>query len=303
MSELDELETKLEAARQAFLGRVGSLRPELHRYCARMVGSAIDGEDLVQETLATAYYKLSLMKQDVPLQAWLFKIAHNKCIDFLRARRPHEEWIEDAFDGVAPVDDELERRQLLDDAFRHILGALAPAERACVVMKDVLGYELTEIAHILDTTVGGVKAALHRGRQKLRETTRQHAVPRQGSLEHQEHLARFVERFNARDWDGLAALLRADAQCDVVGTWAAVGRDVIRRNYFQKYAGFEFSWRIGQAEVDGERVAVCWHEVEGSWRARSFIRLQWDGEHIRSLRDYIYIPYLLEDARITPLDT
>src|SRR5215208_5997474 len=79
-----DLVGELHAGRQRFLALVGELRPELHRYCARMTGSIADGEDVVQDTLARAYYALSALEEVPPLRPWLFQIAHNRAIDFRR---------------------------------------------------------------------------------------------------------------------------------------------------------------------------------------------------------------------------
>ena len=78
---------ELSAAREQFLALVGELRPELHRYCARLAGSAIDGEDVVQEALAKAFYALSLQPELPPLRPWLFRIAHNTAHRFPAALR------------------------------------------------------------------------------------------------------------------------------------------------------------------------------------------------------------------------
>src|SRR5499425_2798924 len=75
-----------EARYLAFLETITSLRPSLHRYCARMTGSVMDGEDVVQEALFDAYRKLDKFDDSRPLKPWLFRIAHNRCIDFLRKR-------------------------------------------------------------------------------------------------------------------------------------------------------------------------------------------------------------------------
>jgi RNA polymerase sigma-70 factor, ECF subfamily len=75
-----------EARYLAFLETISTLRPSLHRYCARMTGSVMDGEDVVQETLFEAYRKLDKFDESRPLKPWLFRIAHNRCIDFLRRR-------------------------------------------------------------------------------------------------------------------------------------------------------------------------------------------------------------------------
>ncbi len=203
MEDLERIDPSLAVARKAFLGLVQDIRPQLHRYCARMTGSALDGEDLVQDTLATAYYKLSLMNQEIPLRAWLFKIAHNKCIDFLRLAHPHEEWTVDGFDESVPFNDEIERLEDLHHAFRRLVLVLPPMERACVIFKDVLDYDLASIVDTLETSIGGVKAALHRGRQKLRSA----AADQPGQPSEQSDLLKlYVERFNARDWNGLHPL-------------------------------------------------------------------------------------------------
>src|SRR5436190_22072795 len=72
-------------AREQFLGLVAGVRPELHRYCARLTGSVIEGEDIVQDTLARAFYARSLSDEVPPLRPWLFRIAHNAALDFLKS--------------------------------------------------------------------------------------------------------------------------------------------------------------------------------------------------------------------------
>src|SRR5215813_13732921 len=81
----------LEARYRAFLETIEQLRPSLHRYCARMTGSVMDGEDVVQEALFEAYRKLDQFDESRPLKPWLFRIAHNRCIDFLRRKGVRDE--------------------------------------------------------------------------------------------------------------------------------------------------------------------------------------------------------------------
>src|SRR4030095_11012672 len=80
-----------DARYKAFLETLAQLRPRLHRYCARMTGSVLDGEDIVQEALFEAYRKLDTFDERRALSPWLFRIAHNRCIDFLRRRGVREE--------------------------------------------------------------------------------------------------------------------------------------------------------------------------------------------------------------------
>src|SRR6266481_3574361 len=82
-----DLQGTLEDARKRFLAAVKDMRPRLHRFCTRMCGSVLDGEDLVQETLAQAFYSLSSLKDESRLEPWLFRIAHTKATEFPRAGR------------------------------------------------------------------------------------------------------------------------------------------------------------------------------------------------------------------------
>src|ERR1700733_9922815 len=85
MDGMTQLPPALVDAREQFLAIVADVRPELHRYCARLTGSVIEGEDIVQDTLAKAFYALSLSADVPPLRPWLFRIAHNAALDFLKS--------------------------------------------------------------------------------------------------------------------------------------------------------------------------------------------------------------------------
>src|SRR5271155_3192029 len=106
MSDVQALAGDLHAGRERFLALVADIRPDLHRYCARMTGSVSDGEDIVQETLARAYYALSETHTMPPLRSWLFQIAHSRAIDHLRRyerRMGHS--LEGAAEMATPEDD------------------------------------------------------------------------------------------------------------------------------------------------------------------------------------------------------
>src|SRR5438445_8703331 len=129
----------------AFLETITHLRPSLHRYCSRMTGSVLDGEDVVQDALFQAYRKLDTFDDDRPLTPWLFRIAHNRCIDFLRRREVRQETETAAMgsDSVMPADP---TGPILDRAVEHLVFVLPPKERACVLLKDVFDHSLDEIA-------------------------------------------------------------------------------------------------------------------------------------------------------------
>jgi RNA polymerase sigma-70 factor (ECF subfamily) len=208
-----------EARYRAFLETITNLRPSLHRYCSRMTGSVLDGEDVVQEALFHAYRKLDTFDDARPLKPWLFQIAHNRCIDFLRRRDVRQE-----ADAAAMAPDTVDPSEpvgaILDRAVEHMVLALPAKERACVLLKDVFDYSLEEIADLVDSTVGGVKAALHRGRSKLASLPPPSVHPRAANSELSRLLHLYVERFNRRDWDGLRELISADARLQVADRFA-----------------------------------------------------------------------------------
>src|SRR4051812_23583183 len=146
---------------------VETIRPELHRYCARLTGSVIDGEDIVQDALAKAFYALALSLEPPPLRPWLFKIAHNAALDFLKS---HGRKLTDPRAELADVPDVDESPDpfVTRLALAHFL-ELPVIQRSAVILKDVLGHSLEETAETMETTVMAVKAALVRGRARLRE--------------------------------------------------------------------------------------------------------------------------------------
>src|SRR5262249_6638749 len=118
----------MDARYLAFLETITSLRPRLHRYCSRMTGSVLDGEDVVQEALFQAYRRLETFDDSQPLAPWLFKIAHNRCIDFLRRRRVRRKAEADAANPVfvPPIDPP---EPVLSRAVEHLVLSLPSKER------------------------------------------------------------------------------------------------------------------------------------------------------------------------------
>ena len=293
-----DLGPELEQARSRFLAAVKEMRPRLHRFCTRMCGSVLDGEDLVQETLAQAFYYLPSLKDESRLEPWLFRIAHNKCVDFLRRERrqredtvPYDEErdLESEPEGAEPADEPV------DDALSALVGRLPPKERACVLLKDVLDYPLAEIAGIVDSTLGGVKAALHRGRAKLRELEQ---APSQAELDRAQRslLEAYVECFNRQDWGGLRRLIQADARVEIVGvTEFSLGDP--GAPYFGNYGALPWEWRFSPARVDGEPLIVHWQKAGSDWVPRAAVRLWWRDGKVTRIRDYVHVGYLLADAR------
>jgi RNA polymerase sigma-70 factor (ECF subfamily) len=282
---------RFEARYLAFLETVAHIRPRLHRYCARMTGSPFDGEDVVQDALFDAYRKLDSYDESRPLAPWLFRIAHHRAIDHLR-RRGVREAAElaaapsETVDAEQPVSDEV--RQALE----RLVGDLPPMERACVLLKDVFEYSLEETADLVDSSVGGVKAALHRGRRKLEALASQPAEPKPVATSSLHLAQRYADGFNRRAWDELRGLIRADARIRVADRYA--GR-VGESPYFQRYADMPHPLRAN-AEIVGGEVVVVIREQRGSmWVPRSIVRLTSDERGAVSfIADYFHCDWLAD---------
>ncbi len=280
-----------EARYIAFLETISMLRPALHRYCARMTGSVMDGEDVVQDALFEAYRKLDKFDQSRPLKPWLFRIAHNRCIDFLRRSgvRDEAEVAAAVPEATEPADPVLGTGK----AVEHLVLTLPPKERACVLLKDVFDYSLEEIAELVDSSVGGVKAALSRARTKLAESSPATKPAREASAELKRVMQLYVERFNRRDWDGVRELTSADARLNVAERFAGKFGDA---PYFYNYERWPWPWKLALGELDGEPVVIILQRGADTWTLHSAIRLEVIGERIERIVDYIHCPWVLAAA-------
>jgi RNA polymerase sigma-70 factor (ECF subfamily) len=279
-------------ARQRFDQESDRLRVDLHRFCTRMTGSVSDGEDMVQDALVHAFYHLPELREDASLRAWLFRIAHNRCIDHLRRRKSFVP-LDDEAPAVEATAPSLEDQQLAQSTLAAIFTQLPPKERASVVLKDVLGYSLEETAEITSSNVGAVKAAIHRARHKLTRAARaEHAPPI--SDEHRQLIASYLERFNQRDWPGVRALLSDDARLEVVQRTEGP----MTGSYFQNYASLSWEWRLAWAEVEGAPMVVHFRKLGDAWQPHSVIVFEVDAGQITLVRDYVHIDYLLGGAQL-----
>jgi RNA polymerase sigma-70 factor (ECF subfamily) len=280
-----------DARYRALLETITALRPALHRYCARMTGSVMDGEDVVQEALFEAYRKLEQFDETRPLKPWLFRICHNRCIDFLRRKGVREKAEEAAAQPEETPPDEPNTLGI-GKAVEHLVVSLPPKERACVLLKDVFDYSLEEVAELVDSTVGGVKAALNRGRTKLAASPP--ATPARNA-EPDPEIARiihlYVERFNRRDWNAVRELISADARLRVADRYA--GR-LSGSPYFGIYEKMPTPWKMAAGEVDGELAVIILQPNGEAWAPLSVIRFVIVDQHIAQIFDYSLCPWMLK---------
>jgi RNA polymerase sigma-70 factor (ECF subfamily) len=276
----------------AFLETITQLRPRLHRYCSRMTGSVLDGEDVVQDALFEAYRKLDQFDDSRALAPWLFRIAHNRCIDLLRHRGVRDVAEAGAAGPDATISVEPTSLGVVP-ALEHLVLMLPPKERACVLLKDVFEYSLAEIAELVDSTVGGVKAALNRARTKLAASPAPLKSPRSVDPELRRVMQLYVERFNRRDWNGLRELISADARLRVADAFAGRLAD---SPYFGNYERWSMPWKMAVGEVDGEPVVITLRRGADTWTPYSIVRLTMVGQHIEDIVDYAHCPWVLSAA-------
>jgi RNA polymerase sigma-70 factor (ECF subfamily) len=281
-----------EARYLAFLETISTLRPSLHRYCARMTGSVMDGEDVVQEALLEAYRKLDQFDDSRPLKPWLFRIAHNRAIDFLRRRgvRDEAETAAARPEAVSPAEPALGTGK----AVEHLVLTLPPKERGCVLLKDVFDYSLEEIAELVGSTVGGVKAALNRARSKLAASSPPAKPAQSASPELKRVMQLYVDRFNRRDWDGVRELISADARLNVVERFAGKFADA---PYFFNYDRWPWPWKLVVGELDGEPVIIVLQRGADAWTSYSVIRMKVVDGKVERIIDYIHCPWLIPAAK------
>jgi len=283
------------SAHRQFLDLVADVRPELHRYCARMTGSIVDGEDVVQDTLAKALYMLGMLEEVPALRPWLFRVAHNAAIDFLRRRH------NSPIDSVAEVPEAAEVEETVDaETVRLALAAflaLPPLQRSAVILKDVLGHSAAEIATALTTTVPAVKAALVRGRARLRQSPA--AGPARDTARAPASTATldtYVRLFNQGDWDAVRALLADDVRLDLVAITRRQGKTV--GEYFTRYSSHS-DLRLAVGTLEGR--PVLWvFTPKASVAPAYFVEVETAGGRVTAIRDYRYAPYVVDDLPLTP---
>ena len=282
---MTEAPPTLAAAREQFLALVDGVRPELHRYCARLTGSVIEGEDIVQDTLAKAFYALSQAVDVPPLRPWLFRIAHNTALDFLKS---HGRRFVDAHAEVEELAgfEDTPDPAVVRAALARFL-SLPIAQRSAVILKDVLGHSLEETAETMGSTVMAVKAALVRGRGKLLQ---EESDARDIAGATRAELDRYASLFNARDWDGVRALVGDDCRLDLVSKSQRRGKQV--GFYFSNYEKNDVAVRV--VRLEGQLALAAY--VSGAKAPAYFMLLEFEAGRVQLVRDFRYVPYIVTDA-------
>ena len=278
--------------------RLVELRPSLHRYCARMVGSVVDGEDVVQEVLLKATAAIERGDDVANLDGWLFRIAHNAALDFLRRRARDQKLFGDEDPDM--IEAETPDREAAA-ASLHTLMRLPVAQRSAIILRDVLDHSLEEVGAIMGATVPAIKGALQRGRERLSQIVREpdDRPPAVLPPEQRARLIDYVTHFNAHDFDAIRVMLAEDVRLDLVARLKVRGKSDVA-NYFHRYAE-NAHWHASPGLVEG-RPALLMRDANDPARAiRYFVVLDWDSDRLVAIRDFLFARYALEGAEIAPL--
>ncbi len=287
------------------LGRLmAELRPRLHRYCAHMVGSAIDGEDVVQEALAKAAEAFPAAGEIGRPESWLFRIAHNAALDALR-RRKRQGAVRSDIDlaGLADASAAADTRVTATASLAALL-RLPATQRSSVVLMDVLGHSLAETVDILGLSLPAVKAALHRARARLSERADapadQAPNPAAGlAAADRDRLRAYADQFNDRDFDALRDLLAEDVRLELVNRTRLIGRKDVSV-YFSRYDATS-DWRLSPGLADGRPALLVSDPADATCAIRYVVLLDWADGRIGAIRDFRYATYVTESLAISRL--
>jgi RNA polymerase sigma-70 factor (ECF subfamily) len=277
-------------------GLLAEMRPQLHRYCARMVGSVIDGEDVLQDALIKAMESFSPQGEIGNPRGWLFRIAHNTALDFLRRRNRQEALRSgEEVDMIADPADTILSREIAGASLRTFM-RLPVAQRSSVILMDVLGCSLREVCEVMDFSLPAVKAALHRGRAQLRELAEQPEDLPQPELPKAERdrLGAYVAHFNAHDFDAIRAMIADDVRLELVNKTRLSGKTEVSR-YFGNYSGVA-DWHLVPGLVEGRPAILVFDPDQPGAAPKYFMLLQWSGGKVADIRDFRHAPYVIDGA-------
>jgi RNA polymerase sigma-70 factor (ECF subfamily) len=299
-------------------------RSELTGYCYRMLGSSFEAEDAVQETMVRAWRSIDRFEGRAALRSWLYRIATNVCLDMLNGRQrrarpmdlnpsrsadgplggmlPEAAWLEPIPDSrtIAPEADPAElaaSRETLRLAFVNALQHLPPRQRAVLILREVLRWQATEVAELLDTSVASVNSALQRARAQLSDTELSADTPVEPLDDEQRALLdRYVAAFEHYDMGALIPLLQEDATLSMppYELWLQ-GRDQLRAWFVGHGIGCKGSRLLPISANGCPGFGQYRPSPEGGWEPWALQVLEISGGRVAALNSF------LDTQRLFPL--
>jgi len=293
--DLQALGEQSRELRVAFERAIAEHRTALWHYCLRLTGSAWEAEDLAQETVLKGLGALYRFGQPLQPRAYLFRIASNTWIDQQRRIRPEIDL--DAAQEI-PADDALERRVEVSEAIQRLVTALPPRQRVVLLLVDAFDFAAKEVAAMLRITEGAVKAMLHRARATVRRAQTSPASSQSPRTPLPPAVvAAYLDAFNRRDPEALAALFDPEATNDIVGDWEEHGVETMKQ---YSLAFWKAEPQLQCAEyrhlLGRDVIVVTTRLPDGSPALWSVIELELGGDRVLGQRWYFFCPEFLEHA-------
>ncbi len=306
------LEQEMETHRRALTG-----------YCYRMIGSGSEAEDAVQETMVRAWRAADKLHERGALKAWLYKIANNVCLDMLQSAQrraqpmdlgPSQDaaaplgaplvetaWVRPVADSVLDPADVAAEKETLRLAFVAALQHLPPRQRAVLILREVLRWQATEVAELLETSVASVNSALQRARATIEELDLDAgAAPAAvDDAEQRELLAGYVQAFERYDIASLVKLLHDDAAFSMppFPLWVR-GPEQIHAFMTGTGAKCEGS-RLLVTQANGGPAVAIYNPAEDGYTPWAIVVLEMSGGAITGLHHFIY-PELFAEFGLPP---
>jgi RNA polymerase sigma-70 factor (ECF subfamily) len=293
-----------------------SHRRPLTGYCYRMLGSGSEAEDAVQETMVRAWRAADRLEARAALKSWLYRIASNVCFDMLQGSQrraqpmdlgpasaaesalgtglPEHAWVQPIADArvLGPEADPAQvadSRETLRLAFVAALQHLPPRQRAVLVLREVLRWQASEVAELLETSVASVNSALQRARATLETLDLDASGPASVGPEQQELLTRYVDAFERYDMTSLVSLLHEDASFSMppFPLWLR-GPDEVSRFMLGQGIHCKGSRLVATSANGGPAVGIYHPAGPGTYEPWAIVVLELSGGLIAGLHHFLY---------------
>lgn len=296
-NELQELGNPLRSLKKTFDDAIIPYRKDLWRYCYHLTGSPWDAEELVQETLLKAFSSLPQLWQPIYPKSYLFKIASNTWLDICRKKRLKMDPAIDVQDLVSVENDDLFE---MEEAMELLVIHLPPRQRVVLLLIEAFQLKAKEVASLIDSSEGSVKAMLHRARKKLTKLKLERQVNKQLDktviipIEVKSVIDQYIAAFNRRDPDEVASLLVGNASNDIVHISKEYGKDIIRKNSLEEWSKDPVDMKAELYYLWGKPTLVQFGIDASIRKVYGLNTFEMEHGQITQIKDYYFCPELLE---------